>query len=98
MNFSEKEMNCDLAGVSYSYTQLSAQSHPSFIGVKDFADTYNKKEEIEATKKILEQTLRFLHFFMNDFCLYKEDYRQVCEEPESRIAEIIDKFEEILVI
>ena len=98
MNFSDKEMNRDLSGASYSYTQLSAQSHPSFIGVKDFADTYNKKEEIEATKKILEQTLRFLHFFMNDFCLYKEDYRQVCEEPESRIAEIIDKFEEILVI
>jgi len=53
-------MNRDLSGTSYSYTLLSAQSHPSFIGLKDFADTYNKKEEIEATKIILEQTIHFL--------------------------------------
>ncbi len=97
MNFSDKEMNRDLAGASYSYTQLSAQSHPSFIGVKDFADTYNKREEIDATKRILEQTLRFLHLFINDFCLYKDDYRQICKEPDSKISEIIGKLKEILV-
>lgn len=97
MNFSDKEMNRDLSGASYSYTQLSAQSHPSFIGVKDFADTYNKREEIDATKRILEQTLRFLHLFINDFCLYKDDYRQICKEPDSKISEIIGKLKEILV-
>ena len=94
MNFSDKEMNRDLSGTSYSYTQLSAQSHPSFIGVKDFADTYNKKEEIEATKQILKQTIHFLHLFVKDFCEYKEEYRHIYDEKGSRIEGIVNQLDE----
>lgn len=94
MNFSDKEMNRDLAGASYSYTQLSAQSHPSFIGVKDFADTYNKREEIDATKKILEQTIHFLHLFVKDFCEYKEEYRHIYDEKGCRIEDIVNQLDE----
>lgn len=95
MNFSDKEMNRGLADASYRYTQLSAQSHPSYIGVKSFEDTYYKKEEIEVTKKILVQTLKFLHLFISDFCRYKDDYRQVFEKKGSRIAEIMNQLKEI---
>ena len=94
MNFSDKEMNRDLSGTSYSYTLLSAQSHPSFIGVKDFADTYNKKEEIEATKKILEQTIHFLHLFVKDFCEYKEEYRHIYDEKGCGIEDIVNQLDE----
>ena len=94
MNFSDKEMNRDLSGTSYSYTQLSAQSHPSFIGVKDFADTYNKKEEIEATKQILKQTIHFLHLFVKDFCEYKEEYRHIYDEKGNRIEDIVNQLDE----
>ena len=94
MNFSDKEMNRDLAGVSYRYTQLSAQSHPSFLGVKSFEDTYNKKEEIEATKQILKQTIHFLHLFVKDFCEYKEEYRHIYDEKGSRIEDIVNQLDE----
>ena len=90
ITFSDKELNRILTGASYRYNQLSAQSHPSFIGVKSFEDTYYKKEEIEATEKILEQTIRFLHLFMNDFSVYNDNYRQVFEEKQNRIAEIMN--------
>lgn len=97
MNFSDKEFNRVLAGASYRYTQFSAHSHPSFIGVKSFEDTYYKKEEIRATNTILEQTIRFLLLFLNEFCLYKDDYRQVFEEKRHRMAEIMNQLDDPVV-
>lgn len=88
INFSDKEFNRDLAGASYRYTQFSAQSHPSFIGVKSFEDTYYKKEEVEVTKEILKQTIRFLYLFINDFCIYNDVFRQIYVEKGKRIVEI----------
>lgn len=94
LNFSDNAMNTALAGVSYRYTQLSAHSHPSFIGVKNFEDSYYRHEENVATKTILEHTIHFLHLFMKEFCLYKEEYRHIYEERGSRIEEIVNQLDE----
>lgn len=77
ISFSDKEMGIELTGDSYCYTRFSAHSHPSFIGVKNFEESYYKREELKITKELLNLTLRFLQLFMRDFCVYKEAYQQV---------------------
>lgn len=94
LNFSDNALNTTLAGASYRYSQFSAHSHPSFLGVKSFENTYYEHEEKLETKKILEHTIHFLYLFIKDFCEYKEGYRHIYEERGNRIEEIVNQLDE----
>ena len=94
LNFSDNALNTTLAGASYRYSQFSAHSHPSFLGVKSFENTYYEHEEKLETKKILEHTIHFLYLFIKDFCEYKEEYRHIYEERGNRIEEIVKHVDE----
>lgn len=94
LNFSDNALNTALAGASYRYSQFSAHSHPSFLGVKSFENTYYMHEEKMETKKILEHTIHFLYLFIKDFCEYKEEYRHIYEERGNRIEEIVNLVDE----
>lgn len=94
LNFSDNAMNTALAGASCRYSQFSAHSHPSFLGVKSFEDTYYKHEEKRETMKILGNTVHFLHLFIKDFCEYREEYRHIYEERGNRIEEIVQQVNE----
>lgn len=94
LNFSDNALNTTLAGASYRYSQFSAHSHPSFLGVKSFENTYYEHEEKLETKKILEHTIHFLYLFIKDFCEYKEEYRHIYEERGNRIEDIVNQLDE----
>lgn len=94
LNFSDNALNTALAGASYRYSQFSAHSHPSFLGVKSFENTYYMHEEKMETKKILEHTIHFLYLFIKDFCEYREEYRHIYEERGNRIEEIVKLVDE----
>lgn len=94
LNFSDNALNTTLAGASYRYSQFSAHSHPSFLGVKSFENTYYEYEEKLETKKILEHTIHFLYLFIKDFCEYKEEYRHIYEERGNRIEDIVNQLDE----
>ena len=94
LNFSDNALNTALAGASYRYSQFSAHSHPSFLGVKSFENTYYEHEEKLETKKILEHTIHFLYLFIKDFCEYREEYRHIYETRSNRIEEIVKQVDE----
>ena len=89
LNFSDSTMGVDLSSASYIYSDYSAHSHPSYLGVKHFEDMYNSYAEDNFMKEILEYTCVYLGRFMMDFYIYKESYRPFYDKNASDINNLM---------
>ena len=91
LNFSDSTMGVDLSSASYIYSDYSAHSHPSYLGVKHFEDMYNSYAEDNFMKEILEGTILYLGRFMEDYCKYDESYRPFYSKNADRVNNLLEQ-------